>query len=404
MSDVAGDLAVARPRADLRIISVIGAAHFTSHFYQVVLPPLFPLMRDDLGVSYTELGLVLTVMALVSGLAQIVAGFVVDRYGPQIVLPVGMALFAGGTLLMGLAPHYWMFLPLAIVAGAGNAVYHPADYAVLSARVSPERLARGYSVHTVTGSLGWAVPPVTMVFLASQIGWRTALVVVGAIGLVAAVLVALDRRHIALPSLRARTSDGAPAWPDISALKARPVLMSFVFFLLISIALGTVTAFMPTLLPKVQDVGLGFASTFTTNYFLASAAGSLAGGWIADRFRRFDLIVSFGLGLAAALFLAVGFLPMGTLALMLFGCAAGFCAGVILPSRDMLVRGAAPAGATGKVFGFVYSGLDLGGVVVPLVVGPMLDHGYDRMPFAFISVALMLTIVAALFVRQSGRA
>ncbi len=397
------DIALDRPAADIRLISVIGAAHFTSHFFQVVLPPLFPLMRESLGVSWTELGLIMTIMALVSGLAQIAAGFAVDRYGPQIVLPAGMALFAGATLCMGLAPSYWMFLPLAAVAGAGNAVYHPADYAVLSARVSPRLLARGYSVHTVTGGLGWAVPPVTMVMLAGAFGWRAALVAAGALGLVAALLVALDHREIALPRVRDARGEGASLLPDLAPLKSRPVLVSFVFFLMISMALGTVQAFMPTLLPRVQVVDLGFASTFTTNYFLASAAGSLAGGWIADRFRRFDAIVGLGLGLAAALLLAVGYLPMGTAALTLSGCAAGFCAGAILPSRDMLVRGAAPAGATGKVFGFVYSGLDLGGVMVPLVVGPMLDRGFDRLPFAFIAAALCLTILAATTVRRAGR-
>ncbi len=397
------DFALDRPRADARVISVIGAAHFTSHFYQVALPPLFPLMRESLGVSYTELGLIMTLMALVSGLAQIAAGFAVDRYGPQIVLPAGMALFAGATLCMGLAPVYWMFLPLALVAGAGNAVYHPADYAVLSARVSPHLLARGYSVHTVTGGLGWAVPPVTMVLLAENFGWRMALVIVGCIGLAAALLVAMDRRDTELPPVPDAREGAGSIWPDFTPLKSRPVLMSFVFFLLISMSLGVVQTFMPTLLPKVQNISLGFASGFTTNYFLAAAAGSLAGGWIADRFRQFDVIVAGGLGLAAVLLLAVGFLPMGMPALTVFGCAAGFCTGAILPSRDMLVRNAAPAGATGKVFGFVYSGLDLGGVFVPLIVGPMLDHGFDRLPFVFIAVALLFTITAAFTVRRASR-
>ena len=393
------DLALAPPRRDIRIISVVGAAHFTSHFYQVALPPLFPLMRETLGVSYTELGLVMTVLFGVSGFAQVAAGFAVDRFGPQRVLPVGVALLAGAICLMGLAPSYWYFLPLAVIAGLGNSVYHPADYSVLSARISPHLIARGYSIHTVTGSMGWAVPPVTMVFLAQQFGWRPALVMVGAAGLVAAALLALDRKDIALPTVARNPAGDGSLLPDVSALMSMPIFMAFVFFTLISMALGGIQTFMPTLLPQVQGVSLAAASAFTTAYFVVNALGSFIGGWIADRKTSFDLTIGLGLGLAAVAILIVGFVSMPYIPLLIFGCIAGFGAGVILPSRDMLVRGAAPPNATGKVFGLVYSGLDLGSLLVPVFIGPMIDHGLLRLPFAFIAVSLLLTIVSAIAVR-----
>ena len=395
------DLALAPPRRDIRIISVVGAAHFTSHFYQVALPPLFPLMRETLGVSYTELGLVMTLLFGVSGFAQVAAGFAVDRFGPQRVLPIGVALFAGAICLMGLAPSYWMFLPLAVIAGLGNSVYHPADYSVLSARISPHLIARGYSIHTVSGSMGWAVPPVTMVFLAGLFGWRAALVGVGAAGLIAAALLAFDRKDFELPAVAERkkpVNDGS-LLPDVSALMSAPILMAFVFFTLISMALGGVQTFMPSLLPQVQGVSLASASAFTTAYFVVNAIGSFVGGWIADRKASFDLTIGLGLGLAAAAILVVGYVSMPLAPLLFFGCVAGFGAGVILPSRDMLVRGAAPPNATGKVFGLVYSGLDLGSLLVPVFIGPMIDHGLLHLPFAFIAVSLALTVVAAVGVR-----
>lgn len=396
------DIVVATPPTDLRIISVVGAAHFTSHFFQVVLPPLFPLVRESQGVTYTELGLVMTVFFLTSGFAQVAAGFAVDRVGPHIVLPVGMSLIALAFLGMSVAP-FWMFLPLAVVGGLGNCVYHPADYAVLSAKVSPELMARGYSVHTVAGNIGWAVPPVLMVALSALFGWREALAVVGVLGLIAAALVALDHRDLMLPGHGRGKARGRAAPTAVSALFKLPILLAFLFFALISMALGGVQGFMPTMLPAVQGVSLGTASAFTTIYFIAGAVGAFSGGFIADRWKNFDLIIAAGLVVAGTSILLVGYLSIPVPLLMAAACFAGFGAGVILPSRDMLLRRAAPEGATGRVFGFVYSGLDLGSVIVPMVIGPMLDHGYQRLPFAFISASLVLTIVAAWAVRISAR-
>jgi MFS family permease len=396
------DISLQSARTDLRVISVIGAAHFTSHFFQVVLPPLFPLVRESLGVSYTELGLVMTVFYMVSGVSQVGAGFAVDRYGPQVVLPLGMALLAGAFLGMAFAP-YWLFLPLAVIGGIGNSVYHPADYSVLSSRVSSHLIARGYSVHTVTGSFGWAVPPVLMVALSSAMGWRSALALVGVLGLIAAALVALDHRDLALPKIPRKRAEATGGGASVAAtLFSAPILLAFLFFALIAMALGGVQAFMPTMLPQVQGVSLAVASTFTTVYFVASAVGAFAGGFIADRWKNFDVTIGIGLAAAGIAILVVGYVALPTAPLMVVGIIAGFGAGVILPSRDMLVRRAAPAGATGKVFGFVYSGLDLGSVIVPVVIGPMLDHGYQRLPFAFIAGSLVLTVIAAWSVRLSA--
>ena len=395
------DLTLDIPRRDLRIISVIGAAHFTSHFFQVVLPPLFPLMRETLGVSYTELGLVMTVFFMTSGLSQVGAGFAVDRYGPHVVLPVGMALLAGSTLAMAFVP-FWAFLPLAVIGGMGNSVYHPADYSVLSNKVSSHLIARGYSVHTVTGSFGWAVPPVLMVALAGLIGWRSGLALVGLLGLIAAALVALDHRHLALPTTRSsKAGDMAPA-TSVATLFTAPILLALLFFTLISMALGGVQAFMPTMLPQVQGISLDQAAQFTTLYFVSNAVGAFAGGYVADRWKNFDLTIGLGLSAAGLAILALGYLTLPGALLGFVGVVAGFGAGVVLPSRDMLVRRAAPKGATGRVFGFVYSGLDLGSVIVPVVIGPMLDHGFNRAPFAFIAAALVLTIASAWAVRLAA--
>jgi len=395
-----------RPERDVRIISVVSAAHFTSHFFMIALPPLFPLVRDEWNVSYTELGSIMAIFFICSALGQVVSGFAVDRFGPHIVLPVGMAVLAGSVCLMGLAPQFWMLLPLSAIGGFGNSVYHPADYSVLSHRISPERIGRGYSTHTVCGTIGWAAPPVTMIALAALMGWHMALVSVGLVGLIAAAAVALDQDDLRLPphvhAPRQDQSQTSASAHIMKVIVSLPVLMAFVFFTLLSLALSTVQSFMPTMLTQVQGVTLAYASTFTTVYFAINACGSMIGGWIIDRFHRLDAIITIGMSLSAALMLVIGYVVMPAPLLMSMGALVGLIVGMTMPSRDMLVRQAAPAGSTGKVFGFVYSGLDLGALLVPVFVGPMLDHNMPQLPFAFIALTLALTIVSAVVVRRSS--
>ena len=399
------ELALDLPQRDARVIGVVGAAHFTSHFFQLVLPPLFPLMRESLGLSFTELGLLMAVFFTASGISQVVAGFAVDRFGSHVVLPTGVALLAGGIMLIGLAPHYWLMLAFAGLAGAGNSVFHPADYAILTGRVSQGRRARGYSVHAVTGTLGWAAAPATVLALATFFGWRSALVILGLAGLVAAALIVLDRDDFTLPASRHKGAKQADGAGIAQVLLSTPILLALLFFVLLTLALGTMQGYLPVMLPRVQSVALAFATVAATVYLVANAAGSLAGGFLADATGHHSRIMGGCLALGILMVLAIGFVPLPVAALLVLAAGNGFCIGLTLPSRDMLVQAAAPPGATGKVFGFVYSGLDIGALTVPLVVGVLLDHHYDRAPFVFAAVAMALTIVVAALVgrREDAR-
>jgi MFS family permease len=382
-------------------MGVIGGAHCVSHFYQLVLPPLFPFMREGFGVDFTKLGLLLAVFSSVSGVMQIAAGFIVDRIGAQRVLPIGIACLGCAMLGVGFAQRYWMLLPLAALAGIGNAVFHPADYSVLTARVSPSRLARAYSVHTVSGSIGWAIAPFTMSTLALWLGWRGALMAVGIFGLIIAAFIAslhadlATGHHSASPSKRGGT--------DASMLLSAPILSAFLYFVLLAAAGGATQNFFPSMLPQVQVVTVALANTITTAFLASSAVGSFAGGYVADMTKDHDRIVALGLSAAALLALVIGFVPIPDVILFAAVMAMGFLSGVTVPSRDMLVRGATPPGATGKVFGFVYSGLDLGSFVAPLVAGPLIDNGHTPYVFVFIAVSLAATVAAAIAVKQNRR-
>ncbi|GGG31390.1 MFS transporter [Chelatococcus composti] len=396
----------ALPQRDVRIIGLVGAAHFSSHFFQLVLPPLFPFIRDDLGVSYTQLGLAMAVFYAVSGLGQVAAGFLVDRYGPQRILPAGIAFFGLATILAGLAPAYWMLVVVAVVAALGNCVFHPADFSVMTARVTPSRLARAYSIHTVSGTLGWAAAPVTLLLLNDLLGWRAALILTGAVGIAFALFVATQHLYLRVAPHEPQAGSARPAQGASSKaqlLFAAPVLLCFVYFTLLSIAQTGMQSFLPSLMPQVQAITFALATTATTVYLVASATGSLVGGFLADRTSNHERIVGGGLVGAGVLTLALGYIPLALATAFATVAVAGFLTGITIPSRDMLVRSATPAGSTGKIFGFVYSGLDLGAMLAPVAIGVFLDRGQAHLAFAFMAAALIGTITAAFLVKWGTR-
>jgi MFS family permease len=387
-------------RADARVIGAIGSAHALSHFFQLVLPPLFPLLRAEFGVSYATLGALLSLMYVASGVCQFGAGFAVDRFGARPVLLAGLALLAGGTLAAGFVPGIGWLFPLVVLMGIGNGVFHPADFAVLNANVSPRRLGHAYSSHGIGGSLGYALAPVVSFGLASAFGWRTSLLACGAAGLVAVVLLAtqaaaLDsRKHgTAVPK---HTLSGS-----LELFRQRPILLCFAYFCVLTIATIGITTFLGTSINAAYGLPLAIAATAITAYLLGNVGGVLAGGFLASRTARHDRVAATGLAVGAVLILLLAlFAPLATWAIPLLALT-GFALGATGPSRDMIVRAATPKGASGRVYGFVYSGLDLGSALSPVALGAILDHGSPRLVAAAIAAFLFVAIATVVQVRHA---
>jgi FSR family fosmidomycin resistance protein-like MFS transporter len=389
-------------RADVAVIAPVGAAHFSSHFLQLALAPLFPLVKADLDVGYAALGLVLTVFYATSGLAQTPAGFLVDRLGPRPVLLGGLTLQATAVGLYGLAPAYWALLPLAALSGLGNSVFHPADYALLTARVSRARLGQAYSVHTLGGSLGYVVAPLVMLPLATGWGWRAALGVAGLLGL-GGVLVLAGQGSLRgdAGATRVVGSRTGPV-PGLPLLVSAPVLACFAYFAFLAFAFVGVQGFIVAAIVALYDVGLPAASGSLTGFLLGSAGGVLAGGRLADSTGRHDLVTIAGIGIGAGLMVTAASGALATPALVGALTLAGIALGMTSPSRDLLVRAATPPGASGRVFGFVYSGLDLGSSTGPLLFGWLLDHGEPRGIFFGIAAVLVLCALTVVPLRASA--
>jgi len=388
----------ARPslRADAQVIGLVALAHGVSHFFHLILAPLFPWLKADFGLSYAELGLLMTVFFVVSGIGQALAGFVVDRVGARTVLFFGLGALTCSALLLAQAANYTMLLAGSMLAGLGNSVFHPADYTLLNKRVSPLRLGHAFSLHGVSGSLGWAAAAAFLTGIAGIGGWRSALLAAAAIP--AAVLLLLFVRREALHTREAApTAQHASSGGDALAfLRVPAVWMCFAFFLITAMALGGIQSFSSSGLRALYQMSLPAAATAYTAYMLASAAGTFAGGFLASRNVRHDRTVALALVAAASFALLVAAAVVAApLAIGLMG-AVGFCSGVAGPSRDLLIRGAAPKNATGRVYGVVYSGFDIGLALAPLLFGTLMDDSHPAWIFIGIGSFQAMAVLTAL--------
>jgi len=390
-------------------MGLVGLAHLVSHFSQLLLPPLFPWLKDAFQASYAELGVLLTVFFVVSCAVQAVSGFVVDRFGPRPILLGGIALLAAAAFGFAASTSYAMLVLFAVVAGIGNGVFHPVDYTLLNRKVHSSRLGHAFSVHGITGSLGWALAPAVLVPIALAFSWRVALASAGVLVLVvlAALLLNHSRLHIEVASAAARAAGKASTHPaadgSLGFLRIPAVWMCFGFFFVYAIVLGGVQAFAPEAARQLHDVPVRWAAMCLTFYMVAGAVGMVIGGFLAADPSRCEKIVAVGFSVAAALALTIGFAPLAPMAVPALFALMGVASGLAGPSRDLIVKRAAPEGSTGRVYGVVYSGLDIGQAFAPLVFGVLMDLHRPADVWLGIAIAQALLITTALNVHRARR-
>ena len=391
-------------REDAQLIGLVGIAHLISHFSQLLLAPLFPWLKDAFAVSYAELGLLMTIFFVVSCIVQASSGFVVDSFGPRPVLFGGLALLGAAAFGFAASHSYWMLAVFAVVAGIGNGVFHPVDYTLLNRKVHPSRLGHAFSVHGITGSLGWALAPAMLVPLTIAYGWRFALMCAGALAFAVLALLWLNRAQLALDLLPAAKATAAvPAEHSFAFMKLPAVWMCFGFFFFYAAALSGVQLFAPEAARLLHNVPIDWAAMCLTIYMVCSAGGMVAGGFLAADPARCERIIGIGFGTAALIALTIGFADIPAFAVpVLFGMM-GFGAGIAGPSRDLIVKRASPPNATGRVYGVVYSGLDIGQALAPLMFGTLMDMGRPKMVWLGIAIVQGVLIVNAFNVRKARR-
>lgn len=382
----------ARRAGDARLIGGVSAAHFVSHFYLLVLPPLFAFVRADYGVSYTELGLALTMLNGVSAVLQTPAGFLIDRINARLALVAGLLLGAVAFAVAAAVNSYWVLVAMFALLGVGNTVYHPADYALLSRHVAPERMSQAYSVHTFAGMLGSAATPGAILLLHSMFGWRGAFAGAAVFGALVALVLLLqpDSEPHQAPG---KPREAAPVDTSWRLLLSTPIMMNFLFYMLLAFSGFGLQNFSVVALGALYGTSPVTANAALSGHLLLSALGVLIGGLIASRITNFRLTASFGLFVTGITTVLIGSVDMGALLLILVMSAAGLCSGIVMPSRDMIVRESTPPGAFGKVFGFVTNGFNIAGIIAPLLFGALLDHGEPRAMFYVIAAFTLLSIV-----------
>jgi len=379
-------------RGDAKIIALISFAHGMSHFYQLLLAPLFPFVREELGVSYAALGFLVAVFYTLSAVLQPLAGFVVDRYGARAVLLGGVAFIVIGVLVQAFATSYALLALGAALGGIGNSVFHPADFAILNTRVSPQRLGYAFSAHGVVGYVGYAVAPVFSVSIGAAFGWQAALLAGAGLGVALLALLFLNSKSLRIETRPKKASIAT----DARVLFAAPVVLCFLYFTVFAAGLAGLQSFGVSAMIEQYGVAATLASSALTAYLVGAATGILAGGFLAARTSRHDFVAAAGMGFSAAAILAIAMQAIPGAALPAALAIAGFASGAVAPSRDLIVRASTPPGAAGRVFGFVYSGLDVGSLAMPVFYGWMLDQHVPHAVFytvAAFSAAAMLTVL-----------
>lgn len=384
----------------LRTLTGISIAHWVSHFHLLVLPMLFPFLKSQLGVGYVELGFALTVSAVVSGLTQAPTGYLVDHFGARKILLGGLTLGGLALIVLGLHLSYASLIACAVLLGLANSVYHPADYAILAEHMDEARMGRAFSIHTFAGYFGGAVAPAIVAALVTVSGGVGALLASGAIGvLVALLLVAMN-----IPDAGAhKAKPGNTNLPKQAVITPALITLTALFMLL-SLSVAGINNFGVVALMSGYGATYSIANVALTAFLGSSAAGVLAGGFLADHTERHGYVAAACFAANAAIVLLIALVTLPGWALTATMASAGFLSGVIAPSRDMLVRNAAPPGAAGRAFGIVSTGFNLGGIVSPLLFGWIMDQSAPHWVFGASVIFMVATVVLSPFTERKPQA
>jgi MFS family permease len=399
MAEMADVAAPATKLREYRVISLVGAAHFMSHVYILMLPPLFIYARQTYGVSFAQLGAAMAVFGFASATLQVPAGFIVDRFGSARLLIAGLALSATGVGIVGLVPAYWALILGYALLGVANTVYHPADYAILSHGVSAPRMAQAYSIHTFLGMAGQAAAPAFMLAMASRFGWHSGFLAIAVITYAVAIVLlvqkdALSDRHVARRPEERRAGPAMARESRWRLLASGPIIRSFIFFAFLTMSGSALQNFSIVGFGALNGTPAAAASVGLTAFLVFNALGVLSGGVIANLFKHPMRIATIGLAASGVTILILAYIDFAAAMFAFMMALTGFLNGVIMPSRDLIVRAVTPPGAFGVVFGFVTTGFNVAAVFAPLLYGWLMDRGEPRLIFicaaGFTALALLM--------------
>ena len=397
-------------RKERKVINLVSAAHFFSHFFILTLPPLFLTIKEDLNITFTQLGMMVSVYAVGSFVGQYPMGVFADKYGPRWILICGILTVSVAFILMGLIPVYWIMVGLALMAGLGDSVFHPANFVVLTASVAPERSGRAYAFHAFAGFAGFAAAPIVVDAFRVFWNWHFALISVGCLGVIMTLVLISNKdlligeeKKSLLDQVLAPSGNPAQVMGVLEFIKFPPILILFFFYVAVALAGSGIQQFSPSALPVMYEADVSAANQVLFVYMVTISIGILAGGYIADKVTRLDMVATVGylIGIIMICVVALKALPFIFAAAAL--AIAGFMMGIVMPSRDVLVRAVTPKGNAGKAFGFVNSGFGFAGIIGPLIFGRIMDSGQITWIYYGAAIFMGLTIITALAAGRFAR-
>lgn len=397
-------------RKERKVINLVSAAHFFSHFFILTLPPLFLTIKEDLNITFTQLGMMVSVYAVGSFVGQYPMGVFADKYGPRWILICGILTVSVAFVLMGLMPVYWVMVGLALMAGLGDSVFHPANFVVLTASVAPERSGRAYAFHAFAGFAGFAAAPIVVDAFRVFWNWHFALISVGCLGVIMTLVLISNKdlligeeKKSHLDQVLAPSGKPAQVMGVLEFIKFPPILILFFFYVAVALAGSGIQQFSPSALPVMYEADVSAANQVLFVYMVTISIGILAGGYIADKVTRLDMVATVGylIGIIMICVVALKALPFIFAAAAL--AIAGFMMGIVMPSRDVLVRAVTPKGNAGKAFGFVNSGFGFAGIIGPLIFGRIMDSGQITWIYYGAAIFMGLTIITALAAGRFAR-
>ena len=406
------DALVMRRASDVRVVGLISLAHGSSHFFHLILPPMFPWLKAEFGFNYAELGLLMTIFFVVSCIVQAASGFLVDRIGARPVLFAGVGLLALAALTYSQSNGYAMLVLGAVIAGCGNGVFHPVDYTLINHKISPPNLPYAYSIHGVTGYIGWAAAPAFMVAVASIADWRIAFLSAAVLETLILLTLWIGRarliddvhaRREESQASHAQSNPGGAPMSTFGFLKLPVVWLCWIFFFFSMAATTGLQSFAPTALFKIYDIAVSSGNYYLTLMSMGGAGGMLLGGYLATKLKVPERIITicFTVNIVMGLLLATGLIPIELIVIAFIVIGLGL--GIAAPSRDLMIRSATPSGSSGRVYGIVYSGIDLGAAMSPLIFGIFLDIGLPKLLFVGVALLQLLIILTGFKVASIGK-
>lgn len=406
------DALISRRASDVRVVGLISLAHGSSHFFHLILPPMFPWLKAEFGFNYAELGLLMTIFFVVSCIVQAASGFLVDRIGARPVLFAGVGLLALAALTYSQSNGYVMLVLGAVIAGCGNGVFHPVDYTLINHKISPPNLPYAYSIHGVTGYIGWAAAPAFMVAVASIADWRIAFLSAAVLEALILLILWIGRarliddvhaRREESQASHAQSNPGGAPMSTFGFLKLPVVWLCWIFFFFSMAATTGLQSFAPTALFKIYDIAVSSGNYYLTLMSMGGAGGMLLGGYLATKLKVPERIITicFTVNIVMGLLLATGLVPVELIIIAFIVIGLGL--GIAAPSRDLMIRSATPSGSSGRVYGIVYSGIDLGAALSPLIFGIFLDIGLPKLLFIGVALLQLMIILTGFKVASIGK-